>query len=100
MSREEKSGFKAEIGLGESSSNRPSSLLDKKMSEASDKYKEEKKSPYLKHKKSSPDIDDNYEDEFEDPIDEDIQHEDPDQADNSNIIGQSKNFDSHAITVS
>lgn len=61
------------------------------------KEEEEKNSPTDINKKSSPDIEDNYDEDFEE-IDEDIEQDDPN--DQSNIIGQSKNFDSHAITVS
>lgn len=100
MSREEKSGFKAEIGMdaGSRSSNPVSNKkADLDSSLKTDKKQSEKSPAEIDHRKSSPSID-NYDDDFEDQIDEEIERDDI--IENSQIMGQSKNFDSHAITVS
>jgi hypothetical protein len=89
LSREERSGFKAEIG-GIGGASMGSSNFD---------HSGGAKTKSLKHKKSTSDIEeDNYDDDF---IDEDIAGDDRDDIDESgNLQANHKIGDSHGITVS
>lgn len=87
LSREERSGFKAEIG-GIGGASMGSSNLDQSA-----------KNKSLKHKKSASDIEeDNYDDDF---IEEDLAGDDRDDIEESgNLQAMHKIGDSHGITVS
>lgn len=103
LSREEKSGFKAEIANGseQKSASAMSKTDEKQAAENMNKFnngKDASKKEVTK-KKSSPEAEEYYGDEFED-IDEDLPPNDDDLEASGEGIRPSKIGESHGITVS
>lgn len=104
LSREEKSGFKAEIASGSDHMNsglqkddKPDLNKNKFNNGANDMDKDDK----LGKKKSSPEIEESYEgDDFEEVIDEDLPQRDDDLENSAEGIRPSRIGESHGVTVS